>query len=79
MHTKHHYKRILLALPLVLLLAAFFCAPALALTEAEVQAQVDAAGKESVTGNVLIWFLCAVGFLKAAQKVESLSLQSGIL
>ncbi len=30
----------------------------------DVQAQVDAVGKEAVSGNVLIWFLCAIGFLK---------------
>ena len=32
------------------------------LTEAEVQQAVDAQGKETVTGNVFIWFLCAICF-----------------
>ena len=50
-----------------LLLSAglFYCysLPVFAITEAEVQAQVAAAGRETVTGNVFIWFLCAVAFL----------------
>ena len=47
-------KRILSLLPLALVLAAVLCAPAFALTESEVEAQVAASGKEAVTGNVLI-------------------------
>lgn len=43
----------------------------LAVTESEVQAQVDAAGREAVSGNVLIWFLCAIAFLKISQKIDS--------
>ncbi len=43
----------------------------LAVTESEVQAQVDAAGREAVSGNVLVWFLCAVAFLKISQKIDS--------
>ncbi len=65
-------KRILSLLPLVLLLVSILCVPAFALTEAEVEAQVAASSKEAVTGNVLIWFLCAVAFLKVSQKVDSL-------
>ncbi len=64
-------KRILSLLPLAFVLAAILCAPAFALTEAEVEAQVAASGKEAVTGNVLIWFLCAVAFLKVSQKIDS--------
>lgn len=47
-------KRILSLLPLALVLAALLCAPAFALTESEVEAQVAASSKEAVTGNVLI-------------------------
>ena len=51
---------------LTLLFGALFAAPAFAITESEVEAQAAASGKEAVVGNVLIWFLCAVGFLKVA-------------
>jgi len=71
-------KRILSLLPLALLLAAVLCAPAFALTEAEVEAQVAASSKEAVTGNVLIWFLCAVAFLKVSQKIDSFMASMGV-
>lgn len=64
-------KRSLPILAAVVTLATVLCVPALALTEAEVEAQVAASGKGAVTGNVLIWFLCAVAFLKVSQKIDS--------
>ena len=51
---------------------------AFAITEAEVQSQVTAIGKEAVTGNVLIWFLCAIAFLKISQKIDSFMSSLGI-
>ena len=42
------------------------------------QAKVEASGKESVSGNVLIWFLCAIAFLKVSQKVDSFMASLGI-
>lgn len=71
-------KRILSLFPLALVLAVLLCAPAFALTEAEVEAQVAASGKEAVTGNVLIWFLCAVAFLKVSQKIDSFMASMGV-
>ncbi len=71
-------KRILSLSPLALVLAALLCAPAFALTEAEVEAQVAASSKEAVTGNVLIWFLCAVAFLKVSQKIDSFMASMGV-
>ncbi|MBE7003273.1 MAG: hypothetical protein E7425_03175 [Ruminococcaceae bacterium] len=56
---------------MALLMGALFAAPASAITESEVEAQAAASGKEAVVGNVLIWFLCAVGFLKVSQKIDS--------
>lgn len=35
-------------------------------------------GREAVTGNIFIWFLCAMGFLKVAQKVDSYMASIGI-
>lgn len=66
----------------ILMLAVIFSVslalPASAISEADVQAQVDAVGRETVTGNVLIWFLCAIGFLKAAQKIDSFMASLGV-
>lgn len=55
-----------------------FSQPILAFSESDVQAQVDAVGKEAVTGNVLIWFLCAIAFLKISQKIDSFMSSIGI-
>lgn len=71
-------KRILSLLPLALALAAVLLTPAFALTESEVEAQVAASSKEAVTGNVLIWFLCAVAFLKVSQKIDSFLATMGV-
>ncbi|MCL2775627.1 MAG: hypothetical protein FWD71_20120 [Oscillospiraceae bacterium] len=48
------------------------------LSESDVQNQVAASSKESVGGNVFIWFLCAIAFLKVSQKIESLLGSLGI-
>ncbi len=52
--------------------------PAFALTESEVQNQVNAVGKEAVTGNIFVWFLCAIAFLKVSQKIDSFMSSLGI-
>lgn len=71
-------KKIAVALYLAIVLACAVSQPVLAVSEAEVQAQVAASGKESVSGNVLIWFLCAIAFLKVSQKVDSFMASLGI-
>ena len=65
---------------LILSAGLFYCykLPVFAVTEAEVQAQVAAVGREAVTGNVFIWFLCAVAFLKVSQKIDSFLSSLGI-
>ena len=63
---------------LVLLLSTVLTVPAFAITEAEVEAQVSATSREAVTGNVLIWFLCAIGFLKVSQKIDSFMASLGV-
>lgn len=72
------YKRLLLAVFLTVMVSFLFCQPAFAISESEVQAQVDAVGKEEVSGNVLIWFLCAIAFLKVSQKIDSFMSSLGI-
>lgn len=60
-------------------LVCLHCQPAFAaITESDVQAQVDSAGKDAVAGNVLIWFLCAVSFLKISQKIDSFMASLGV-
>ena len=74
-------KRHMIVWPLLLLafgLLLLLCTPAHAITEDEVLAQVDAAGKEAVAGNVLVWFLCAVAFLKVSQKIDSFMASIGV-
>lgn len=65
----------------VLVIAALLClcsVPAFALTESDVQGQVDSVGREAVTGNIFIWFLCAIAFLKISQKIDSFMASLGI-
>lgn len=65
-------------LVIALMLALAMAVPAFAITEAEVEEQVNQVGKETVTGNVLIWFLCAVAFLKVSQKIDSFMASLGV-
>ena len=68
-------RNILVAL---LFLLAAFALPAFAVSEAEVQAQVTATSKEAVSGNLFVWFLCAMAFLKVSQKIDSFMGSLGI-
>lgn len=52
--------------------------PAVALEESDVEAAVSSSSREAVTGNVLVWFLCAVGFLKVSQKIDSFMASIGV-
>lgn len=70
--------KIIFPLLLMLLLSISLSSPAYAITDTEVEAQVAATGKEAVAGNVLIWFLCAVAFLRVSQKIDSFLSSLGI-
>lgn len=72
------YKKILTAAFLVALLLCLSCQTAFAFSESDAQAQVDAAGREAVSGNVLVWFLCAIAFLKVSQKIDSFMSSLGV-
>lgn len=74
---KKHCK-ILLLLFLAFCLSFACTTPAYAVTEEEVQQQVDSEGKEAVSGNIFVWFLCAIAFLKASQKIDSFMSSLGI-
>ena len=61
----------------ILLTAALFLSQSMtvfAVTESDVQA----VGKETAAGNVFIWFLCAIAFLKISQKIDSFLSSLGI-
>lgn len=73
-----YHKTFLRAAFLAALLTCLFCPPAFAISEGDLQAQIEAAGKEAVSGSVLVWFLCAVAFLKVSQKIDSFLASLGI-
>ena len=75
MKRKH---KILITLLAVAVTVSLTTVPAFALTESEVQDQVNAVGKEVVTGNLFVWFLCAIAFLKVSQKIDSFMSSLGI-
>ena len=72
------YKKVLTAAFLMALLLCLSCQTAFAFSESDAQAQVDAAGREAVSGNVLVWFLCAIAFLKVSQKIDSFMSSLGV-
>lgn len=71
-------KNFLRILSVILLFMIILTIPVLAVSENEVQAEVDKVGKEVVTGNILVWFLCAIAFLKVSQKIDSFMSSLGI-
>ncbi|MDR0917251.1 MAG: hypothetical protein LBN02_08730 [Oscillospiraceae bacterium] len=75
---KKHRKIIIISIITALTLTMLFSTTAFAVTESDVQAQVNAQGREAVTGNVFIWFLCAIAFLKISQKIDSFMSSLGI-
>ncbi len=71
-------KKMFILLIVMTALCCCFSSTAFAFSENDAQAQVDSAGKEAVAGNVFIWFLCAVAFLKVSQKIDSFMSSLGI-
>ena len=64
-------KRFFLNFLLILVLVLVMSTNAFAISESDVESAVSASGKEAVSGNVLVWFLCAIAFLKVSQKTDS--------
>ena len=75
-----HKKQLLYIILLVAFMVLLTSMPVFAseLTEAEVEQAVADQGKEAVTGNVFIWFLCAIAFLKVSQKIDSFMASVGV-
>ena len=70
-------KRIFIILVLVLLTCAL-STTAFAIDESEVESAIAASSQEEVAGNIFIWFLCAIGFLKVSQKIDSFMASLGV-
>ena len=64
-------KRFFLNCLLILTLVVVMSTSAFAISESDVESAVSASGKEAVSGNALVWFLCAIAFLKVSQKIDS--------
>ncbi len=64
-------KRFFLNCLLILALVVVMSTSAFAISESDVESAVSASGKEAVSGNALVWFLCAIAFLKVSQKIDS--------
>ena len=71
-------RKIVIFIVMIILMTAVFTTTAFAVTKEEVQAQVTAHGREGVSGNIFVWFLCAVAFLKISQKIDSFMSSLGI-
>ena len=72
------HRKILAMLVLLFALFAIFATPVYAISEEDVQNQVDSSSREAVAGNIFIWFLCAIAFLKVSQKIDSFMSSLGI-
>ena len=78
MQKTKRFKQILLSVCMVAALSFAYSQPVFAMTESEIQTQINIVGKETASGNVLIWFLCAIAFLKISQKIDSFMSSLGI-
>lgn len=71
-------KKLKIIILLTLVLSIVLAINCNAVTEEEVQTAIDAKGKEAVSGNFLVWFLCAIAFMKVSQKIDSFMSSLGI-
>lgn len=76
--SRPHSRGLFLFLILAALVLASLTAQAFAIDESDVQSAIAASSSEQVSGNVFIWFLCAVAFLKISQKIDSFMTSLGI-
>ena len=71
------HRKLFITLTLLLMLS-LLTTTAFAIDESEVESAITAAGEEAVAGNLFIWFLCAVAFLKISQKIDSFMSSLGV-
>lgn len=67
-------KKTLFSLFTAVSLALLYCPAAFALTEDEAAATVDAQGKDAVSGNLFLWLLCAITFMKVSTKLDGINM-----
>lgn len=75
---KSRLRKLVILLPSVAAMAACWALPALAVSEADVESAVASQGKEVVSGNLFVWFLCAIAFLKVSTKLDSILQAMGL-
>ena len=75
---KTRLRKLAVLLPCMAALAVILAVPAFAISEADVEATVASQGKESVSGNLFVWFLCAIAFLKVSTKIDSILQAMGL-
>ena len=63
---------------ILILMMALLSTTAFAVDESEVENAIATSGEDAVAGNLFIWFLCAVSFLKISQKIDSFMTSLGI-
>lgn len=63
---------------MILTLSLLLVTPAFAIEETDVENAIAASSSEAVAGNIFLWFLCAIAFLKISQKIDSFLAGLGI-
>lgn len=75
---KSSLRKLVIMPPGMAAMAVCSALPALAVSEADVEAAVASQGKEVVSGNLFVWFLCAIAFLKVSTKLDSILQAMGL-
>lgn len=75
---KSHLRKLFILLPCIAVLAVLLAVPAFAVSESDVEAAVASQGKEAISGNLFVWFLCAIAFLKVSTKIDSILQAMGL-
>ena len=75
---KVQLRKLVIVLPCMAAMAALWALPALAVSESDVESAVASQGKEAVSGNLFVWFLCAIAFLKVSTKIDSILQAMGL-
>lgn len=75
---KSNPRKLVILLPCMAAMAVLWALPALAVSESDVEAAVASQGKEAVSGNLFVWFLCAIAFLKVSTKIDSILQAMGL-
>lgn len=73
-------KQLIIILSIALTISFLFIVPVFAstVTESQVQQAIKDNGKAAVTGNIFVWFLCSIAFLKVSQKIDGFLNSLGI-